>query len=73
MTYNFEDQGNKPIVDNIESMTLENKHYHTTIWTDLNIQVTLMTIQSGDNIGLEIHHGIEQGKGFAKWVQQKTI
>lgn len=72
MTYNFEDQGNKPVVDNIEGMTLENENYRTTIWTGSNIQVTLMTIQPGDDIGLEIHHGIEQflrveqGKGLCQ-------
>ncbi|TDM04405.1 cupin domain-containing protein [Macrococcus carouselicus] len=60
MTYNFEEQGKQPFVANIEGMTLENDNFRTTIWTGDKLQVTLMTIQPGDDIGLEIHHGIEQ-------------
>ncbi|TDM11915.1 cupin domain-containing protein [Macrococcus lamae] len=72
MAYNFEDQGKKPFVDNIEGMTLENENFRTTIWTGKKLQVTLMTIQPGDDIGLEKHEGIdqflrvEQGEGLCQ-------
>ena len=58
--FDFTDRGKKPVVEDIEGMTLENENYRTTIWTGSKLQVTLMTIQPGDDIGLEIHHGIDQ-------------
>lgn len=60
MTYDYSDRGKQPVVENIEGMTLENENYRTTIWTGDNLQVTVMTIQPGDDIGLEIHEGIDQ-------------
>ncbi|HCS93915.1 MAG: cupin domain-containing protein [Bavariicoccus seileri] len=72
MAYDYSDRGKKPVVEDIEGMTLENDNYRTTIWTGSNLQVTVMTIQPGDDIGLEIHHGIEQflrieqGEGICK-------
>ncbi|ULG71156.1 cupin domain-containing protein [Macrococcus brunensis] len=60
MVYDFKDHGKQPVVENIEGMTLENENFRTTIWTGDKLQVTLMTIQPGDDIGLEVHHGIEQ-------------
>ncbi|MBP6925076.1 cupin domain-containing protein [Candidatus Saccharibacteria bacterium] len=72
MKYDFSDRGNQPVVEDIEGMTLENDNFRTTIWTGSKLQVTLMTIQPGDDIGLEIHHGIDQflrieeGEGVCK-------
>lgn len=72
MAYDFTDRGKQPVVENIEGMTLENDNFRTTIWTGDKLQVTLMTIQPGDDIGLEIHHGIdqflriEQGQGLCQ-------
>lgn len=60
------------MVVDIEGMTLENNNFRTTIWTGEKLQVTVMTIQPGDDIGLEIHHGIDQflrieeGKGLCQ-------
>ncbi|KAA1036941.1 cupin domain-containing protein [Macrococcus equipercicus] len=72
MAYNYEDQGKKPFAENIEGMTLDNENFRTTIWTGEKLQVTLMTIQPGDDIGLEVHEGIdqflriEQGEGLCQ-------
>lgn len=72
MAFDFSDQGKKPVVEDIEGMTLANENFRTTIWTGSKLQVTLMTIQPGDDIGLEIHHGIDQflrieaGSGICK-------
>lgn len=49
------DYGPKPYVANIESATLENENYRTTLWTGKNLQVTVMAIQPGHDIGLEVH------------------
>ena len=72
MTFDFSDRGKQPVVENIEEMTLTNENYRTTIWTGSKLQVTLMTIQPGDDIGLEVHEGIDQflrieaGQGLCK-------
>ncbi len=58
--FDFSDRGKKPVVEDIEAMTLENENYRTTIWTGSKLQTTLMTIQPGDDIGLEVHEGIDQ-------------
>lgn len=60
MTFDYKDHGKKPYVVNIEDYTVENSNYRTTIWTGDKLQVTVMSIQPGDDIGLEVHHGIDQ-------------
>ncbi|MDB5168490.1 MAG: cupin [Candidatus Saccharibacteria bacterium] len=54
------DYGPKPYVANIESATLENENYRTTLWTGKNLQVTVMAIQPGHDIGLEVHDDHDQ-------------
>ena len=54
------DNGPSPIVTNIESATLENTNYRTTLWTGLNLQITLMSIEPGHDIGLEVHETHDQ-------------
>ncbi len=55
---NLTDEGPNPFVTNIESDTLANGNYRTTRWTGSNIQMTLMSIEPGHDIGLEVHdHG----------------
>ena len=72
MTFDYKDHGKEPLLVDIEALTLDNANYRTTIWTGEKLQVTLMTIQPGDDIGLEIHQGIdqflriEQGTGVCK-------
>lgn len=57
-TTDLHDEGPKPFVTNIESETLSNQNYRTTRWTGTNIQMTLMNIEPGHDIGLEVHsHG----------------
>jgi mannose-6-phosphate isomerase-like protein (cupin superfamily) len=54
------DYGPKPYVANIESATLENENYRTTLWTGKSLQVTVMAIQPGHDIGLEVHDDHDQ-------------
>ncbi|MGB3161089.1 MAG: cupin domain-containing protein [Carnobacterium sp.] len=64
--------GKKPYVVNIEEATVQNDTYRTTIWTGDKLQATVMSIQPKDDIGLEVHHGIDQfirieeGQGLCK-------
>ena len=62
------DHGPAPFVQNIEEATLANTNYRTTLWTGKNLQVTVMAIEPGHDIGLEVHDThdqflrIEEGK-----------
>jgi len=55
-----QDKGPKPFVVDIEDITLSNENYRTTLWTGKNMQLTVMTIQSGHDIGLEVHDDHDQ-------------
>lgn len=54
------DEGPRPVVLDIESATLDNTNYRTTVWTGTHLQVTVMSIPPGEDIGLEIHHDRDQ-------------
>jgi mannose-6-phosphate isomerase-like protein (cupin superfamily) len=56
----MQDHGPDPYVVNIEELTLENENFRTTAWTGKNLQMTLMTIQPGADIGLEVHDDHDQ-------------
>lgn len=66
------DQGPNPYVVNIEELTVANNTFRTAAWTGSNMQMTLMSIQPGDDIGLEVHDDhdqflrIEEGVGFVQ-------
>ncbi|WP_331476318.1 cupin domain-containing protein [Terrisporobacter petrolearius] len=51
----LKDYGPNPIVIDIEDATKQNNTFRTTLWTGENLQVTLMSIDVGDEIGLEVH------------------
>jgi mannose-6-phosphate isomerase-like protein (cupin superfamily) len=54
------DYGPEPYITNIEAATIENDNYRTTLWTGKNLQVTVMAIQPGHDIGLEVHDDHDQ-------------
>lgn len=56
----MQDHGPNPYVVNIEELTLENENFRTAGWTGKYMQMTLMTIQPGDSIGLEVHEDHDQ-------------
>lgn len=66
------DQGPNPYVVNIESATIENETFRTTVWTGKNLQLTVMSVKPGDTICLEVHQEhdqflrIEQGQALVK-------
>lgn len=55
-----EDQGPAPYTVNIEEATLANEHYRATLWTGKYLQMTVMSIAPGHDIGLEVHHDHDQ-------------
>ncbi|NLP30804.1 MAG: cupin domain-containing protein [Clostridiales bacterium] len=50
----------KPYVTNIEDATKKNKYFRTTLWTGQHLQITLMSINVGEDIGLEMHPDLDQ-------------
>lgn len=66
----FQDYGPQPFVFDIEAYTLKNDLYRQVIWTGTYMQMTLMSLAPGDEIGLENHADtdqflrVESGKGI---------
>ncbi|WP_044796000.1 cupin domain-containing protein [Bacillus cereus] len=73
----LKDYGLKPFVVDIEQATKQNNTYRTALWTGGNLQVTLMSINVGDDIGLEVHPTtdqfirIEEGQGLVQMGESK--
>lgn len=56
----IKDYGPAPLVVNIEDVTVQNNTFRTALWTGKYMQTTLMAIQPGDSIGLEVHEDHDQ-------------
>jgi len=56
----LKDYGAEPTVLDIEAYTMTNDNFRVALWTGTNLQVTLMTIPVGGDIGLEVHHDVDQ-------------
>ena len=54
------DSGPYPYVVGIEQATLENETFRTTLWTGNHLQLTVMSIEPGEDIGLESHAEVDQ-------------
>ncbi len=69
MAIDLTDHGPNPYVIDIEEATLGNDNFRATLWTGGHLQLTVMSIPVGGDIGLEVHDDvdqflrIEQGKG----------
>lgn len=75
---NVKDFGSKPFVVDINKETVQNDTFRTSLWTGTHLQTTLMSIDVGDDIGLEIHPDvdqflrIEQGQGITRMGKNKN-
>ncbi|HUH52608.1 MAG TPA: cupin domain-containing protein [Microbacteriaceae bacterium] len=56
----FTDHGPNPYIVDIEDATEENDKFRTTLWTGEKLQLTLMSIPVGGDIGLEVHSDTDQ-------------
>lgn len=78
MEMKLKDYGPQPFVINIEEATKENKNFRTALWTGKHLQLTLMSIPVGGEIGLEIHPHldqfirIEEGEGLVMMGERKN-
>lgn len=68
----LKDYGPEPFAINIVDATKQNDNFRTALWTGKHLQLTLMSIPVGGEIGLEIHPNldqfirIEEGEGLVK-------
>ena len=68
----LQDYGPHPYAVDIERATVQNDTFRTALWTGTYLQLTLMSINAGDQIGLEMHPDvdqfirIEEGQGLVK-------
>lgn len=54
------DFGPNPFVVDINKATLHNNTFRTALWTGNHLQLTLMSIPVGEDIGLEAHPNVDQ-------------
>ncbi|MDD2409270.1 MAG: cupin domain-containing protein [Bacilli bacterium] len=57
---NNNDFGPSPFVVDIDKTSLENNFFRSALWTGRNLQLTLMNIPVGGEIGLETHPTVDQ-------------
>jgi mannose-6-phosphate isomerase-like protein (cupin superfamily) len=73
----LKDYGPNPFVVDIEEATKQNNNFRIALWTGCHLQLTLMSINVGEDIGLEIHPNldqfvrIEEGQGLVKMGDRK--
>jgi mannose-6-phosphate isomerase-like protein (cupin superfamily) len=74
----LKDYGPQPYVVDIDKATKQNNNYRTTLWTGNHLQLTLMSIKVGGDIGVEVHPvidqfiRIEEGQGIAQMGPSKN-
>ena len=56
----IKDYGPEPLIVNIDRFAKMNNNYRTALWTGEHLQVTLMSIPVGGDIGLEMHDNLDQ-------------
>ncbi|PXW83816.1 mannose-6-phosphate isomerase-like protein (cupin superfamily) [Pseudogracilibacillus auburnensis] len=68
----IKDYGKQPFVVNINEAAKMNNTFRTALWTGEHLQVTLMSLDVGEDIGLEVHPNVDQflriedGEGFVQ-------
>ncbi|URZ15136.1 cupin domain-containing protein [Clostridium felsineum] len=75
----LKDYGPEPFVVNIDTAAKRNNNFRTVLWTGDHLQLTLMSIPVGGEIGLENHPNldqfirIEKGQGLVKMGARKNL
>lgn len=71
------DKGKTPWVVDIEKLTKNNENFRATEWTGQFLQMTVMSLEPGEDVGLEIHSDVDQflriesGKGLVEMGPEK--
>lgn len=56
----MQDYGPYPFIANIDQLTKNNTNFRTILWTGEHLQITLMNLYPGEEIGLEKHDNLDQ-------------
>ncbi|WP_339146037.1 MULTISPECIES: cupin domain-containing protein [unclassified Sutcliffiella] len=73
----LKDYGPNPFAEDINELTLQNNNFRTALWTGSQFQITLMSLNPGEDIGLEMHPDVdqflrlEQGQGMVQMGKSK--
>ncbi|MCM3627757.1 cupin domain-containing protein [Paenibacillus glycanilyticus] len=73
----LQDYGTQPFVVNLDEATEQNNNYRTALWTGHYMQLALMSINVGEDIGLEVHPTtdqflrVEEGQGLVQMGDSK--
>lgn len=73
----LKDYGPEPFIVNIKKVTMRNNNFRTALWTGKHLQLTLMSINVGEEIGFETHSNLDQflciqeGEGLVKMGDSK--
>ncbi len=74
--FRMRDYGNEPFVINMARNTKRNPNFRIALWTGKHLQVTLMSIPVGGDIGFEMHPDVDQfigiESGFARVMMGKS-
>ena len=68
----MQDSGPEPLVTDIEGATRGNDAFRASLWTGTHLQLTVMCLQPGEEIGLEVHRDrdqflrVEEGSGLVE-------
>lgn len=79
MTERLKDYGPYPFAINIEQATKSNNNFRTALWSGPYLQLTLMSLLPGEDIGLEMHSDVdqfirlEQGQGLVMMGTHKDM
>ncbi|HBQ64937.1 MAG TPA: cupin domain-containing protein [Clostridiales bacterium] len=71
------DFGPEPLVFNIHAAVKQNSAFRIALWTGNHLQLTLMSLKTGEDIGLEMHSNldqfirIEEGMGVVRMGEKK--
>ena len=68
-----QDKGNAPVVINLSESAMQNENFREALWTGSNLQLTVMSIPVGEEIGIEIHDDIDQMIGVESGVGEVTF
>jgi mannose-6-phosphate isomerase-like protein (cupin superfamily) len=58
---------------NVQQLTLENNNFRKVLFTNKHSQVVLMSLPPGEDIGREVHEGVDQVLVFVKGAGQAVV
>ena len=73
----YDDYGGEALILPLVRLAMRNEDFRVALWTGEDMQVTLMSIPSRSDIGLECHTGLEQmliavsGSGIVRFGETK--